>query len=380
MKKVAVICEYNPFHNGHKSQLELIKKTFGADTAVIALMSGNFVQRGEPAVIPKYERAEVAVKCGADLVLELPFPWSCSGAEHFASCAVRIASGLGAVDALCFGSSTGELIKYEKCAENILSDKFLKAYSEKKRNTCSSEIRLREEVYASTFGEGYPVLPNDILAVEYIKAVKRIDSKISLFTHKREPDFSATKARQAFAAGDYERLAELVPEESYNLCLKYGSPAKLENIGSAILAALRLGSYEKAAECAGEAGRMYDAAWTSADIQGYFEECSAKHLTDARIRRMTLNAAVGVSYDDVGRFPGYTTLLAANKTGCEILSEIRRTSSVKILTKPADYKHLPEESRNCFETALKAEGLYALSVPAPYSPDTALRMRPFIVK
>ena len=111
MKTVAIVCEYNPFHNGHKYQIDSIKRDFGEDTAIIAIMSGNFVERGDVAILDKFKRARIAVENGVSLVLELPFPFSLAGAEGFAQAAVSIAEGLGTVDALSFGSECGNTEK-----------------------------------------------------------------------------------------------------------------------------------------------------------------------------------------------------------------------------------------------------------------------------
>ena len=105
MKIVAIVAEYNPFHYGHLYQIETIRKTFGEDTAIIAVMSGNYTQRGELALLNKVERAKCALACGVNLVLELPFPYSMSSAEHFANAAIHIIDSLGVVDILSFGSS-----------------------------------------------------------------------------------------------------------------------------------------------------------------------------------------------------------------------------------------------------------------------------------
>ena len=125
MKVAAIIAEYNPFHNGHKYQVDKIRDIFGEDTAVIAIMSGNFTQRGEPAIADKALRAKAACECGVNLVLELPFPFSMSSAEFFASAGVRIANELQIVDYLVFGSESGNLGNLADIAEIISSEEFI---------------------------------------------------------------------------------------------------------------------------------------------------------------------------------------------------------------------------------------------------------------
>ena len=144
MKICAVICEYNPFHFGHAYQISEMKKR----GAVIAVMSGNFTQRGDAAVLSKYERAEIAVRYGADLVLELPFPYSSASAEIFGGAGVRIAHALGCVDELCFGSETGEIAPLLTLSDRLQSEGFRKAlsvYLEKNRS----------QSYRSAVGKAY---------------------------------------------------------------------------------------------------------------------------------------------------------------------------------------------------------------------------------
>ena len=180
MKTAAVICEYNPFHFGHKYQLDVIRHLLGQDTAIIAIMSGDFVQRGEPAIIGKYARAESALLCGCDLILELPLPFSMSGAEFFARAGVYIADSLGIVDLLFFGSECGELTKLQTVAERMTSDEFGQACVEARMTDKGAQTgRLRADIYRRLFGDE-PILSgsNDLLALEYLRALNRFGSAI----------------------------------------------------------------------------------------------------------------------------------------------------------------------------------------------------------
>ena len=387
MKIIAVICEYNIFHNGHKEQLELIRSAYGEDAAIVAIMSGNFVQRGEAAVMPKYDRAKLALEYGADLVLELPFPWSCSGAEYFARAAVWIASSLGVVDVLCFGSETGDLEILRKCTANITSDKFKDALDsefESSVHTPESNIKLRQRIYSKLFGEEYPVKPNDILAVEYLKALGSFESNIQPFTHKRVSSFSATSSRKAFSDGNFEELSKLVPPASCRACESQGTPAKLKNAESAILFGLRsLETGHNVAECGG-GGVAYlkKNALEAATLEEYFENAATKKYTSAKIRRMTLNALLSVAPSDVSELPEYTVLLAANKKGCRILSKTRRsTNGFSIITKPSDTKRFSAKAKMQYKLSNRADSLlYPLTLPKSVSPRSFLAISPFIEK
>ena len=142
MKTVLIISEYNPFHKGHKYQIDDIRKNFGKDTAIIALMSGSYTQRGDVAVMDKFLRAKSAVLEGVNLALLLPFPYSCSSAEFFATAGVSIANSLGIVDVLAFGSECGDVNKIVTVAKNMLSEKFLTAF-EKEKNGENFSVFIR---------------------------------------------------------------------------------------------------------------------------------------------------------------------------------------------------------------------------------------------
>lgn len=150
----AVICEYNPFHNGHLIQLEKIRKIKGDDTRIVAIMSGSTVQRGTLAIYPKYARAAAAVKCGADLVLELPCPFSCGSAEYFARAGVMLADLTGIADSLCFGSESGDITALEEAADRLSSPEFLSALRNPDRT--ESHQRNTENLYHTMFGLRLP--------------------------------------------------------------------------------------------------------------------------------------------------------------------------------------------------------------------------------
>ena len=182
MTTVAIVTEYNPFHTGHKYQIDCIRERFGADTRIIALMSGNFTQRGEVAILDKAERAKNAIDSGVNLVLELPFPFSISSAELFASAAIRIIDRLGIVDYLAFGSEDGNTEKLVGYAQNCSSQEYLNKLQELiKSESFEGYPTLCEKAYKSAFGEGAPLVsmtPNNILGIEYIKALLEIESNV----------------------------------------------------------------------------------------------------------------------------------------------------------------------------------------------------------
>ena len=173
MNICGIVCEYNPFHKGHLYQLEESKCRLGEETVTVGVMSGDYVQRGEPAIFSKFARAEAASRCGVDLVVELPLPWALSSAEGFAAGAVAILSALGCTH-LSFGSESGELEVMETLAECLLNPLTLEAV--KKRMTAEPNLSFataRQLVLEEKVGERAKLIekPNNILAVEYLKAI-----------------------------------------------------------------------------------------------------------------------------------------------------------------------------------------------------------------
>ena len=406
MINAAVICEYNPFHSGHLRQLELIRARLGADAVITALMSGNFVQRGELACAPKYARAESAVRCGCDLVLELPFPWSCSSAEFFATAGVTLADSLGVFDALCFGCESaferaepppGGPIGYTPGGpigytpeEDAAVGRF-RGYLARRgsaapsgrpeRSAHGSKLREAESAYRERYGADafYPTSPNDILAAEYIAALDRLGSPVKPLLLPRIHGLSATASRRAWERGDFGALARLVPPATAELCGSHVAPVSVERLGIALPMFFRLTGPSALAGCCdadgGLAERLCAAAQKSASPSELFSHAAARHLTSARIRRAALHCLLGTTYAEVEAPPPFTALLAANRRGTALLREIKKRSPVPVVTKPADYRALGPEAVRAFRRSVRADGVYTL---ASGSRDDPLRLSPYI--
>ena len=182
MKTVGLICEFNPLHHGHAHLLSMIRARFGEDTTIVAVMSGSFVQRGEPALFDKWTRAQAAVAAGADLVLELPFPQAAASAERFADAAITVLDSLGAVDLLAFGSECGDTAPLIRLAEELEAPAFLEAYAAFPNQNSVGSAEKTSVVYRKLYGrtERLSLLdrPNDLLGVSYIRALLRKKSAI----------------------------------------------------------------------------------------------------------------------------------------------------------------------------------------------------------
>ncbi|MBQ5567156.1 MAG: nucleotidyltransferase family protein, partial [Oscillospiraceae bacterium] len=206
MRTVGIICEYNPFHRGHAWLLAQLRERYGADTAVVCAMSGNFVQRGDFAIAEKHLRAEAALRGGADLVLELPLPWAISSAEGFARGGVEVLESTGVVDTLCFGSECADGARIKRVAEGLLSEEFSTALRERLTDG-GSFAAARQEAAQQILGDDAQILsaPNDILAVEYCKALRSMHSRMEPLALPRRGSAHDGEAQDGFASASYIR-------------------------------------------------------------------------------------------------------------------------------------------------------------------------------
>ena len=400
MKTVAVIAEYNPFHKGHEHQLKEIKRAFGEDSAIVVIMSGNFVQRGTPAILGKFDRARMAVECGASLVLELPFPYSAASAEYFAAAGVSIANDLGAVDTLSFGSECGDIALLTDAADTMKSPDFVLRLRERLQSKTEIEKgypRVLCELLSESYGDTAPAslfLPNNILSISYILALKKLKSSIVPHTILRTgTDESAaedgvfagaTHIRSLLLSGKEKEALALVPETLLPLwrdALNSGlAPVSGARFSAAILAHLRLldASAPLPAECGGGVlSLLKRAAREAIDLDSLYRAAATKKYTHARLRRATLFSYFGVTPANVKAKPLYTQVLAMDQQGQKILANIRKTAHISLLTKPADLHKLSLAARAQAELSYRADSVYALLSPAPQKADVFLRTAPY---
>ena len=352
MKSVAVICEFNPFHKGHALLAEQIRKAY-PEHVVIAIMSGNTVQRGDFAIFDKYERAKIATKNGFDAVFELPFPFSCSAGEQFARAGVYIANALGA-SVLAFGSESGDLEEICECAKNLDDPEFImnmREYAERNRDT--SVIMARENAYLTYYGKQLPLGSNDILAIEYIRALAVTLYPIEPFVIHRTENFRATDARVAIKTKNGAEINRLLPNAELGEV----------NLGLAGMSDFILGSLR--ADMREDNGNgIVNALKACAKRAGGFEVFTSllptKTYTMARLRREIIAYLLGVTDNDKNESPEYTVLLAANKTGQKYLSETKKSIGIPVLTKLSDSKTLNEVGRRQLDKQIMADSIYCL--------------------
>ena len=360
MITVGIISEYNPFHRGHERQIEAIRCQFDTDVTVVSLMSGNFVQRGEFAVLPKGYRAKAAILGGADLVLEYPYPWSGACAEVFAAGGVSILTALG-LDYISFGSESGSTLLLEREADRLLSDRFESALSEAiKADPKTPYAVKRGEVYESLYGEKISTRANDILGASYLLAMKKQNSPLKPLVIKREGYESATASRAAYRAENSDELKMLVPQYSYDI-LHEQKPVDMRALESAILTHLRLaddGAFEGVAELSEDLGfRILSAAKKAKTLDELLSLVASKSYTNARVRRVLLSMLFGVKKQDLSEMPLFSRLLGANEKGRRLLDSV----TFPILKRAGDHTKYGEAVVRQVAFADRADGIFAMA-------------------
>lgn len=366
MKTAAVVAEYNPFHKGHAYQLEMTRSA-GA-THIVAVMSGNFVQRGEAAVFDKFLRADVAVKNGADLVVELPLPWAMSGAQCFARGAVGLAGSLGCVDMLSFGSECADIKKLELVAD-LLSSQELEEKVSSLVSSASSFACARQQAVCDIAGEDAASLlasPNSILALEYISASKKAGFNFQFNAVPRSGDgyntqtptgngFASASAVRGIikSGGDYsDFVPNIYPSD-------YADESKLD---TAVLSVLRRISAEDIAKAPdiseGLENRIYSAIREAVSVADLLERIKTKRYPTARLRRIIMSLFLGVDATHSCGVPPYLRVLACNGNGREILAAAK--PALPIVGRASQLKNLDGRAGEIFSLECAADDIYAL--------------------
>ncbi len=371
MKICAVITEYNPFHNGHLKQIEYIREVL-PDTVIVAIMSGNVVQRGELAVYDKYTRAEMALRCGVDAVLELPYPWCGGSAGYFAKGGVEIAKAIGA-DYLCFGSESGDIEELKAVAHRTAGAEYTSLLDELIKNEPEAAyISLSRRAYRELYGEDIPDGANNTLAIEYLKHT----ADITPITYKRTFPSSATAARGFLRGDELDSFKATVPEKAFDVC-KNTEVTNSERISALVLWTLCNSNIEELCRYAdidaGIASRLISCANESVSLAELFEKCATKKYTNSRLRRAVLNIILGTTKEKLEAEPAFTTLLSANEKGRATLKQIKKNSVIEIITKPADHEAVREQ----FEFSNKADRLFAAARGENFS--DIFKKKPYII-
>lgn len=387
-----MIVEYNPLHHGHLYLVEEVRRRLGPSTAVVAVMSGNVVQRGEFALAGRLARARAAVESGVDLVLELPLPWAAAPAERFAGGGVQALLGTGLVTHLAFGSECGDAGALGRLAEVLCAPQF-PAVLKRELTKGDSFAAARQRAVAQVTGPAPAQLlasPNNLLGVEYCKALLLCHAGLEVLTVSRT---GAPHGAEAAAPGEYasssairralregrreEALALMAPamaaayEEEERAGRAPVFPASSER---AVLSRLRSMEPEDfaALDQGGEGlyRRLYDAAHKGRTVGEVLERAKTKRYSHARLRRMVLWAYLGLTPGDQPERVPYLRVLGANGTGRELLARMRGTAQrpgtavLPLLTKPAHIRCLGPEAQAVWALEARAADLYALAYPS----------------
>jgi len=393
MNAAAVICECNPFHKGHQY---IFAKAKNEAECVIAVMSGNFVQRAEAACFDKYARAKAIISSGADLVIELPFPWSSASAEYFASAGVSLADAMGA-DILVFGAANSNSSLHQKIAEYLCSDEYARRFAEKSAEDSRSlgSAQLRERCLRERFGETVVDImrsPNDILAIEYCKENFRMGQRLCLKAAERisettDPAFrGATALREMLNQESPNAIAPYIPAnacEIFKAEYASGRYVRQERWERILFEALRMMgdcSRDTAEGRDGVMARLMQCAEKAVSAKEMFSLAATKKYTNARFRRAALYNVLSVTESALNETPCFTQLLAASKNGCRYLSENRKNISVDLLTKPSAVEKLDECARRQYEMLCNADRLYTLCTEETQPAGAYLKRTPYIDK
>ena len=382
MRICGVVSEYNPFHKGHAYQIEQAKSHLGEDSAVVCCMSSDFVQRGDAAILPKHLRAKAAVLGGADVVLELPSPYALRSAEGFAQSAVDILLGTAVITDLSFGAEDADagllhetaslLLEHQTVQDTLLHLKTGISYAAARERALFARVKEKAEILQK---------PNNILAVEYCKALIRRESAVNLLPIERkgaghdegaEGEFaSASYIREFLREGKTDEALPYLPETTVAILkesMESGhallDQSRLEN---AMLSSLvRLTADDLAALPDANEGldnRLLEAIRKGRTIEEICAQAKTKRYALSRIRRMIFCAYLGITKEESTTPPPYARVLAFSDKGREVLKLARKRATLPLITKPAHAFDLGGEARKIFEREALACDLYNLALP-----------------
>ncbi len=376
MKICACIAEYNPFHLGHLKHIDYIKNTLGAEQVVV-IMSGNFTQRGEPALIDKFTRARHAVLAGADAVIELPTVFATANAETFAKGAIKIINSLGVCDGVCFGVESGDKESYLTLAKAMNNEsKEFKRILKEKLDDGLSLAKAKFEALKQTgeqFDENLISSPNNILGLEYTKAILASQSSLEIYPMLRDGDHndttlkkgitSATSIRLAIKEGNLKKTKKCLPPFVYKELKDY--PFAFDKMTMSALHTATAEQMQKIADCTeGLENRIKALSKDNHTVDALVDKVSTKRYTLTRIRRILTANLLGITASFINECLNdtlYAKVLAVNEDRKSLISSISSKATASILTRKSDASALKRTAQKCFEKDVLALDLYNLA-------------------
>lgn len=376
MKICAIIAEFNPFHNGHAYLIDKVRSC--GYTHVIVVMSGNFVQRGEPAIISKEIRAKIALNSGANLVIELPTVKTTLTAEKYAFSAIELISHIRRVDTLVFGSESGSIKDLNNIKNYIYSNNI---FDEKLKNYLSSGMtfaKAREKSIYDISGNcdisSAIKTPNNILGVEYLKAIDKINMSIECLTFERTKNLdnikSATEIRNMIINND-PNYKKYITYNSYkeisNAIKEKLAPVNMLFMDRVIISKLRGLTLEEISKLPdiseGLENRIYNSIKESCSLEELLFKIKTKRYTMSRIKRIILNAFLGINSEMTLKPIEYIKILATDSKGLEILKKMKNSTSVPILTRYSELNNMSNEAKIFFEMESSFTDIYNTLTP-----------------
>lgn len=378
MKICGIVAEFDPFHNGHKYLIDSVKRVLGDNTAIVAVMSGNFVQRGAPACINKFARAKAALCGGVDLIIELPCFAALSTAQRFCDAGIKTLADTGVVDYIAFGSECADVALLQKCVTALHDDEINADIAVRLSKGVTYAKARADAVFARLGDDAVPLYnPNDILALGYIDAINTLSCGIIPIAVKREGAqhnekgtsggiASASYIRELIYGGkefdDYvpSSTAELINEQ---VAASF-APANAFAKDIAILSRLRQYSADDFARLCdvseGLHNRIYSAVQSACSLNELYDGIKTKRYTHSRIRRLIMSAALGIFDEEQ---PQYMRVLGFSGRGARILKDIKQKGSLPAVSSYADAKKLGQAAVSQFDKCAKITDFYNLLTP-----------------
>ncbi len=373
MNILGIVAEFNPFHSGHAYLIEKARESGAAH--IVCVMSGNFVQRGDVAICSKKARAEMALRCGADLVLELPVTFATATAQRFAYGAVSTLDALGCVDTLAFGSECGDTDKLKSVAAALGCERIISRTKELMQSGVTFAAARQQAITDCGYEGELLRNPNDTLAVSYIEAINSLGSKISPYAVKRVGVAHDGGASGTFASASHlrglinnnESIADFVPKSTLEIIEREiangNAPMKADTLEIAMLACLRSMTLSDMAALPdiseGLENRIYKAVQEQTSIADILDFVKSKRYTHARIRRIVLSASLGIDAALARLNPQYIRILGINENGREILAAAKPT--LPIIARAKDADKVSPEGKRLLSAEQRADNLAALA-------------------
>ena len=388
MKIIGIVAEYNPFHTGHAWHIQETRRQFREETAVVAVMSGNWVQRGECAITDKWTRTEMALAGGVDLVLELPTVWSTASAEGFARGAVSLLATTGVVDVLSFGSECGEIPPLRALARCLNSPDFSQALR-RELGPKKSFAQCRRQAVEALQGPDTAALldlPNNNLGVEYLRFLPPDMEAVTIPRRGAGHDSPAEGDGFPSASLLRQRLrTEEVTGVSPFLPLPWkGEAADMKHLERALVARLRSMTLAEAEALPdsgdGLAARLLYAARQTASLEELYALTKTRTYAHARVRRLALYALLGLREADRPAAPPYIRVLGFNRRGQDVLREMNRRATLPFSVKPAHIPRFSPEAQALFALEERFTDLYSLCFPTPRPGGLEWTTNPVVIK